>query len=211
MPIKPTDLCVPTSADQPFSRGGWVFELKYDGFRMLASHDGGDASLLSRNATDYTSRFPEIVAELGTLADIVLDAELVILDAKGFPRFGRLTNRSRLKRPIAIEHAAQTAPAALFAFDVLELRGRDLRGLPLTERKAILHEELARADRIRLVDYVPEKGVEFFEAAAEMALEGVVAKRADSPYRPGRSLDWVKIKTAAGRARDEERASWKPG
>jgi ATP-dependent DNA ligase len=211
MPIKPTDLCVPTTADQPFSRAGWLFELKYDGFRILASHQGDEVSLLSRIATDYTSRFPEIARELANLPDIVLDAELVMLDGNGFPRFGRLVNRSRLKRPIAIEHAAQTQPAALFAFDVLELRGRDLRGLPLTERKAILRAGLTKADKIRTVDAVPEKGVEFFRAAAEIALEGIVAKRADSPYRPGRSPDWLKIKTAAGRVRDEERASWNVG
>jgi bifunctional non-homologous end joining protein LigD len=209
MPITPTDLCVPTIADRPFSREGWIFELKYDGFRMLATKHGDDVALLSRRGTNFTTVFPEIAAELASLPDMVLDAELLMLDADGKARFGALVNRSRLRRRLSIVEAARTKPAALFVFDLLELRGRDLRELALVDRKELLQQALWESGRrIRPIDYVLTFGTELFKMANDAGLEGIVAKRADSPYRRGRSHDWIKIKTAHGRAIDDERASW---
>ena len=109
---------------------------------------------------------------------------------------------------MSIEHGTRTAPAALFAFDVLELHGRDLREMALTDRKRTLAETVGTDGRIRAIDYVSTSGIELFRAADEAQLEGIVAKRADSPYRRGHSSDWVKIKTAHGRAIDDERAKW---
>lgn len=95
MPITHEDLCVATKADQPFSRDGWIFELKYDGFRILASRHGEQVSLLSRKGTDFTQQFPEIAAELKEFPDVVLDCELVMLDPDGVPQFEpRHTNRA---------------------------------------------------------------------------------------------------------------------
>ena len=97
----------------------------------------------------------------------------------------------------------------LFAFDLLELRGRDIRSMALIDRKQTLHEALYEiGDRIRPVNYVIKFGADLFNAADEAELEGIVAKRVDSLYRRGRSRDWLKIKTAHGRAIDEERAKW---
>ena len=114
MPITHEDLCVATKAEQPFSRDGWIFELKYDGFRILASHRGKRVSLLSRRGTDFTEQFPEIAADLKELPAVVLDCELVILDPNGVPQFEPLVRRSRLNRKISIdsEHGDQARGSA---------------------------------------------------------------------------------------------------
>jgi len=206
--LTPADLCVPTLAEAPLSRRGWIFELKYDGFRILATKHGSSVALLSRRGTDFTDRFPEIATELAMLPDVVLDGELVSLDDGGRPQFEKLVRRSRLKRKISIDHGARTEPAALFVFDILELCGRDVRKMALLDRKQTLGEAIGTGSRIRSVGYVPSMGIELFNAADDAGLEGIVAKREDSPYRRGRSSDWIKIKTAHGRAIDEDRARW---
>lgn len=137
----------------------------------------------------------------------MIDGELVLLDARGRPQFERLRRRLALKR-FSIDHAARTEPAAIFAFDLLELRGKDLRRLPLLKRKAQLERLLRKSTRIRYLTRIGEDGERLYAAAATLELEGIVAKRADAPYRRGRSSDWVKIKTPAGRAIDEMRAKW---
>lgn len=94
------------------------------------------------------------------------------------------------------------------AFDLLWLEGRDMRGLPLLKRKAALKKLLRGLEHIRYVDHIGEEGVRFFEQAEKLGLEGIVAKRADATYPRGRSPNWLKVKTAAGRAIDAERAKW---
>ena len=113
-----------------------------------------------------------------------------------------------MKRAMNIAHAAKSEPAVLFAFDLLELRGKNLRGLPLVKRKASLHAVLKRSERIRYVQHIGEEGERLFRQAEQLGVEGIVAKPADSPYYRGRSSRWLKIKTTAGRAIDEERAKW---
>jgi bifunctional non-homologous end joining protein LigD len=203
------DLAQPSSAAEPFDRAGWVFELKHDGFRMLAVNRRDRAELVTRRGNDFADHFPEIVAELLTLPEVVLDGELVLLDGEGRSDFERLARRSRLRRAISIEHGARTAPACLFAFDLLELGGKDYRGRPLIARKAALNKVLAGSRRILYTDHVAEDGIKLFLLAEELRLEGIVAKRTDAPYpRGGRSRDWIKIKTTHGRLIDEERAQW---
>jgi bifunctional non-homologous end joining protein LigD len=203
------DLARLTTAPAPFSRAGWIFELKYDGFRMLASNRGGRAELLSRNGTDFADRFPEIATELLELTDMIVDGELVILDREGRPQFDRLSKRSRRTRQVAIDHGARTDPACLFVFDLLELDGDDLRARPLIERKALLKEALGDGKRVRYTRHIHDEGLTLFKVADELRLEGIVGKRADAPYpRGSRSRDWVKIKTAHGRHVDAERAKW---
>lgn len=116
--------------------------------------------------------------------------------------------RLALKRPMAIEHAARAEPATLMAFDLLWLDGKDMRGMPLLKRKATLKKLLRGFERIRYVEHIGEEGVRFFEQTEKLGLEGIVAKRADAAYPHGRSPNWVKVKTSAGRAIDEERAKW---
>ena len=140
MTITADDLCVPTTAEKPFSGDDWIFELKYDGFRLLVTHHSGDVHLLSRKGTEYRAVFPELVAAVKELPELVLDGELVMLDASGKPAFDRLVRRSRLRKPISIDHAAKTTPAAIAAFDLLEFEGRDVRSLLLLERKMLLED-----------------------------------------------------------------------
>jgi ATP-dependent DNA ligase len=135
---------------------GWIFELKYDGFRLLAAHRGGRAELVSRRGNDFADRFPEIASELVALPELVLDSELVLLDQHDHALFDQLSWRSRLKRPMSIEHAARTEPAVVFAFDLLELKGRDVRSWPLLDRKALLTRTLARSNQIRCTNHVDD-------------------------------------------------------
>jgi bifunctional non-homologous end joining protein LigD len=101
----------------PFNRPGWIFELKYDGFRVLASKRGDDVQLVSRRGNNLIACYPEIETALRGLPDIVMDGELVVIDAQGKSQFEPLRRRLALKRRITIKHAARTMPAAIFAFD----------------------------------------------------------------------------------------------
>ena len=201
-----------TSAEKPFDRAGWLFELKYDGFRVLALHQEERARVLSRRGNDLSDCFPEIIASLRALPDLVLDGELVVLDEHGKPQFERLRRRALLKKQSSVAQAVRTEPAALFAFDLLMLRGKDMRKLPLVKRKQALQKALAQSGRIRSVQHVGEMGQRLYEAACGLNLEGIVAKRADSLYIAGRSRDWIKIRTPEGREMQDRRSEeWSPG
>ncbi|HVT58358.1 MAG TPA: DNA ligase D [Thermoanaerobaculia bacterium] len=185
--------------ERPFSGPGWWFELKYDGFRMLAGKDAGRVRLLYRSGRDATQLFPELVAAVTELPfpDLVVDGEVVVLDAAFRPSFGLLQQRA-LRQPGAdTSRAAAAAPATLFTFDLLACAGFDLRPLPLAARKSALRQVLATGEgggTLRYVDELPERGEELFAAVAGLGLEGIMAKRADSPYQAGRSADWQKIR-----------------
>lgn len=200
------DLMLATPAAEPFDRPGWIFELKYDGFRVLAVKATDTVRLLSRRGNELAPCFPEIVASLDELPDLVLDGELCVLDDQGKPQFERLSRRARMKRSVNVEAAARAEPAVLFAFDILSLRGKDLRELPLLKRKKYLSDLLRRSQRVRPVQHVGEQGTRLYEAASALQLEGIVAKRADAPYKAGRSKDWLKIRTPYGRHVQEERS-----
>jgi bifunctional non-homologous end joining protein LigD len=202
------DLALMTPAKAAFTRAGWVFEIKYDGFRTLALREGEDVRIVSRRGTNMTPCYPEVGTALRDLPDVALDGELVILDSSGHPQFDRLRRRLALSKAIAIAHAARHEPATLMAFDLLMLDGKDMRGLPLLKRKAALKKLLRDGERIRYVEHIGEEGVRIFQQAEKLGLEGIVAKRGDAPYRRGRSPDWMKIKTSAGRAIDEQRSKW---
>ena len=184
--------------DDPFTRPGWVFELKYDGIRVLiVRRDGGAPQLRARSGRDVTAQFPEIAAAAGHLPadDFVIDGELIALDERGAGSFERLQGRLGLTNAWDVERTAATVPVQVFAFDLLAVAGHDLRALPLTARKAILQSFVPARGVIRYADHIPEAGEAFFEAAAAHDVEGIVAKRGDSPYRSGqRSRDWLKIK-----------------
>ncbi len=205
--ISPTDLAEPELQRRPFYRPGWIHELKYDGFRILVTHSAGSVQLLSRRGTPYHDVFPELVAEVARFPELAIDGELVMLDTEGRPQFGELVRRSRMRKAISVQAASRKQPAAIFAFDLLELGGEDLRSLPLLKRKARLKDVLSGVRRIRYVDHV-EGGLGLFAAAEETGLEGIVSKKAMSPYRRGQTGDWIKIKTTAGRVLVENRGKW---
>lgn len=190
------DVMLAETRDEAFSDPGWVFELKYDGYRLIAALEDGEARLISRNGNDLTASFPEVARALESLPfhRLVLDGEVVVHDARGLPSFQRLQKRARLSRPMDIDRAALELPATLYLFDALGFEGRDLRGLGLLDRKDILRRMLPPVGPLRYSDHIVERGAEMYERVAGMGLEGVVAKKADSPYRSGRSSDWLKVR-----------------
>jgi ATP-dependent DNA ligase len=139
-------------------------------------------SMLTRRGNDLLGLFPEIAADLRKLPDIALDGGLVMLDANGKPEFHQLRGRCAIRDPHRIGVAASSKPAAVFAFDVLQLRGKDLRAMPLLRRKAALLKELKRTERIVYCQHVGESGEKLFQAADQLGLEGVIGKKADSRY-----------------------------
>jgi bifunctional non-homologous end joining protein LigD len=181
---------------RPFDRDGWVFELKYDGYRILVGAEGGETALRTRNGNDITASFPEVVEALEALPfdRFVLDGEVVVHDDRGIPSFQRLQKRARLSRATDIRLATLTLPATLYLFDCPAFDDRDLRGLPLTVRKDVLRRMIPPAGPLRYSEHIPEKGKALFEQVAAMGLEGIIAKNADAPYRAGRSDDWLKIR-----------------
>ena len=183
-------------APAPFSRAGWLFEIKFDGFRLLAERKEGRATLYYRRGMDATALYPDLERALAALPveDCVLDGEVAVHDGEGRPSFQRLQKRAQLSRPADIARAVIELPAVYHVFDLLALDGHDLRGLPLTERKRLLSVLVPRVGTIVYADHLEERGADMFAAAKELGLEGVVAKRSDSTYRSGRSSDWLKLR-----------------
>ena len=183
-------------ADKPFSDPGFIYELKYDGYRMLAVADDGKCELVYRRGSMVNELYPEIAraACLLPYARVVMDGEVVCLDEDARPSFARLQQRSQLRRTTDIAAAAVRMPATLQTFDVLGFEDFDLRPLTLLQRKAILRELLPKAGPLKYVDHIPGEGLLFFSEIERMGLEGAMAKRADSRYRAGRSRDWLKLK-----------------
>lgn len=183
-------------SEAPFSRPGWVFEIKYDGYRMLGEVGGGAVRLLSRNGNDFTCVFPEVALALGKLpySSLIFDGEVVVNDAAGFPSFQLVQKRGRLQREQDIARAAVAQPATYYAFDLLAFEGYDVRGLPLLERKALLREVLPTAGPVRYSDHIAEQGEAMFQYIVGLGLEGMIAKGADSVYVGGRSRSWLKVR-----------------
>ncbi len=179
-----------------FTRDGWLFELKYDGFRLGAFGGAGKGTLRYRSGHDATERFPEIASALRSLPSggLALDGEVVVLDGEGKPTFQLLQQRTQLARASDIQRASATLPATYFAFDLIGAGGWDLRGLPLVQRKAFLQRLLPPVGPLRYADHVEVQGAALYEHVLARGLEGVVAKKADSTYRGLRSRDWLKIK-----------------
>jgi len=180
----------------PFSRKGWLFEIKYDGFRLLAAKEGGRPSLRYRSGGDATAAFPEIARALEALPTdhVVLDTEVVVPGTGGRPSFQRLQKRFQSTRAGEPERQAASHPAVLFAFDLLGWEDFDVRPLPLIERKALLQEAIEGSGALLAVDHLAEAGERLFEEAKRLGMEGVVAKRANSAYVSGRTSDWLKFR-----------------
>lgn len=182
--------------DGPFSEDGWIYEPKLDGIRAVAMIQDGEVNLWSRRGLDLTVSYPSIVKELTAYRqDIILDGEIVALDDRGRPSFQQLQQRSGLTRGLDVKAAEARLPVYYYVFDILYLNGRRLEGVKLRDRKALLKQTLVPTDRIRLVEPLAADGMLAYEACLESGLEGVVAKRVDSTYEPGkRSKEWLKVK-----------------
>lgn len=175
-----------TLVDAPFDREGWIFEIKWDGYRALGYHPKhGRHALVSRNGLGFDAKFPDIVAALDTLpCSAIVDGEVCALDGRGRSSFGRLQ-----------QHEDAPAQLTYCLFDLLYVDGVDVRGLPLLQRKALLKKLLEGCDpRLHYSDHIETKGIEFFEAARSNELEGIIAKDAAATYHSQRTRHWLKIK-----------------
>src|SRR5712671_12646 len=184
-----------TLAGHPFSDPHWLFEIKWDGVRALARIENGDLTLLSRTGADITKRYTDLSSLPHALAtrEAILDGEIVALDARGKSSFERLQERMHVRVPS--EHLVKQIPVVYFVFDLLYCDGYDLRKSSLIERKQLLNRVMHTSDRFRYSDHQLEKGKELFELAEKNGLEGILAKRTDSPYVSDRSPYWVKLKS----------------
>ena len=194
--------CLPTSAPQPPSGEDWLHEIKHDGFRIIGCKSGDRVRLYSRPGNDLTDRFPLIVEALAQLRSrsCIIDGVAVACGEDGIASFDR------------IRYRRHDADVFLYAFDLIELDGDDLRREPLAVRKATLASLLARAaPGLRLNEHLEEQdGPLVFAHACKLGLEGIVSKRRNSPYRSGRSPDWIKSKNPAAPAvRREAEEDWR--
>jgi bifunctional non-homologous end joining protein LigD len=208
MPLRPRVLpsgfiapCLPSSAPRPPSGELWLHEIKHDGFRMIARKDSDRVRLYSRPGNDLTKRFPFIVETLANLRSrsCIIDGEAVACGEDGVASFDR------------IRHRRHDADVFLYAFDLIELNGDDLRRDPLAVRKATLASLLARAaPGLRFNEHLDEAdGPLVFAHACKLGLEGIVSKRRDSPYSSGRSPHWIKSKNPnAPAVRREAEEEW---
>jgi bifunctional non-homologous end joining protein LigD len=179
--------CLPTRTDKLPSGSQWLHEIKHDGFRVIARKSGAQVRLYSRPDNDLTYRFPLIVETLSSLRSrsCIIDGEAVACDDNGVALFNRVRYR----------HHDESI--FLYAFDLIELNGDDLRLDPLEGRKATLELILAKAGPgIRFNEHMEGDGETVFLHACKLGLEGIVSKRKDSAYRSGRSPDWLKMKNA---------------
>ena len=173
-------------SDTPFSKPDWIFEIKWDGYRAIAELNKTDVKLYSSNGNSFLNNYPEVAEELSKLKlKAVFDGEIVVLNEEGKPDFQKLQHLD-LNRNFPLHY---------YVFDLLELNGKKLYSMPLIERKKLLADTLKTNPVIKYSDHIEENGEDFFEVIQQRDLEGIMAKRKDSEYYPGkRSPDWLKIK-----------------
>jgi bifunctional non-homologous end joining protein LigD len=177
--------CIPTRAPKPPAGPDWVHEIKHDGYRLQVRREGDAVRLFTRRGYDWSGRYPAIARTATALrcASFTIDGEAVLCGPDGVAVFDALHRRGTVTE------------AMLYAFDLLELNGEDLRSLPLGDRKKRLARLLGgRRLGIVLSDHTDDDGATIFRHACRMGLEGIVSKRLTAPYRSGTSRDWLKVK-----------------
>src|SRR5262249_19242255 len=176
----------PTLVREPFHRSGWIYEEKYDGWRMLAYKDGPRVRLVSRQRVDHTDRFPELAAAIAALKapTLIVDGEVCVFDKNLVSQFHLL---DRLTDELC-------TPPVFMAFDCLHVHGLDVRGLPLHRRRDMLEQEVAGATMIYAARRLPENGLAAWAMVKERGYEGLVAKDEQSTDRGGPTRSWLKIK-----------------
>src|SRR5215218_3924534 len=189
---KPIEPCLPSVAHRPPSGPGWLHEIKHDGFRMMIRRHAGAVRIITRNGHDWSQRFPLIMQAAKALkaSSFTVDGEAVACDENGLAVFDR------------IRFHKYDASVFLYAFDLLHLNGRDIRGEPIQARKAALATLLRSSlPGIRLVEHLQHEDGEFiFRHACQLGCEGIISKQIGSRYRSGRTRDWIKMKNPAAPA-----------
>ncbi len=172
--------------DKPFNNKEWLYEIKWDGYRAVAEINKGDIKLYSRNGNSFNLNYPIVVNELKKIKQqVVLDGEIVILDENGKSDFQKLQDYEN----------NSNYPIGYYIFDLLAINGKPIYDLPLIDRKKMLRKIIPKNPVLKYSDHVIEKGIDFFTAAKEQDLEGIMAKKIASQYHPGsRSNEWLKIK-----------------
>lgn len=174
--------------DEPFDDKDWLYEIKWDGYRAIADLTTKDIALYSRNGNDFVYTYPLVVDALKKIkASVIFDGEIVVLNEEGFPDFQKIQNYEN----------NTNFPLQYQVFDLLSLNGQSLYDVPLIERKELLRQVIDKNNNvIKFSGHILEKGKDFFDLATEKNLEGVMAKKMDSQYYPGkRTNEWLKIKT----------------
>ncbi len=176
-----------TLVDKPFNKKGWSFEVKWDGYRVIAEIQKKNVKLYSRNGKSFNKLFSSIAEALRAISeDVILDGEVVVLNDKGRSDFQLLQNYAR----------TGAGNLVYYVFDILYLDGRDLRSLPLSERLQVLSDVITETGQIRISYGTNDMGEDFFKAALKQGLEGIIAKDLQGEYKAGvRSSYWQKIKT----------------
>lgn len=184
------------SSGDVFDGKDWLFELKYDGYRIIIERQNQSVVLRSRNGHDLTNSFPEIVESIQHLPcrHFVIDGELVVHNGAGVPDFSLLQQRAKLSGVLEVARASIELPCQYYAFDVLQIADQDLREVPLLTRKTLLHKLIPAHGVLRYSEHVVGKGRNTYSTAVALGLEGIVAKRANSTYRSGRSTAWIKVR-----------------
>ncbi len=186
--------------DKAFDSKDWVFEIKWDGVRAITFKENHAMRFQSRNGNDITLKYPEILKALEhTWVDVnystIVDGEIVVLDKNGLPNFQGHQSRMNIQNNKEIEALSKQIPATYYVFDILYHNGKDLKMASYLERRQILSQILPVSERVKISDYIEEKGVDLLKHTIELNLEGLVAKRKASVYQEGiRSQDWLKIK-----------------
>lgn len=202
-----------TAGVLPAGDEGWTYELKWDGIRAICYVEGGRVRLRSRSGHDLTASFPELAGLGETLGSrrVVLDGEIVALDESGSPSFQALQPRVHASEGPRARRLARSQPVTYVVFDLLYADGRLLVDEPLGERRRLLGQLGAeRAPRVAISPSFSGPGADVLEVSRQQGMEGVLAKKESSPYRPGRrSRDWVKVKNV--RAQEVVVGGWTPG
>jgi bifunctional non-homologous end joining protein LigD len=183
---------LPTSASKPPGGAGWVHEIKFDGYLLFAQRKGVGGRLLTRNGYDWSDRYPAVLKAVMALKinSCLIDGEVAICDESGIAVFDRLRHGPRVK-----------PEAVLFAFDLLELDGEDLRGTPIEVRKRKLARLLSDVGSgLQLCEHLHGDGADIFLHVCQLGCEGIVSKRLGSRYTSGRTDHWIKVKNPAAPA-----------
>ena len=188
-----------TIANKPPAGDQWLYEVKWDGVRALCFVENNELCIYTRNQKRCEKQYPElsVLPRFLKAATAVLDGEIAVVDANGRSSFSLIQPRISVGDPNTIAHLARSTPVTLFLFDLLYLDGYDLRSLPIEERKRLLAEIVTPTERIRLSDHFTIGGEAMLEAASQLGLEGILAKRKGSRYEGRRSPDWLKIKVVS--------------